>query len=43
MTEHIKGAWDNRSTARTYLQILTGSAKQRPPMNKHSKGNAFNP
>jgi hypothetical protein len=28
MTEHIKGAWDNRSTERTYLQILTGKAKQ---------------
>jgi hypothetical protein len=28
MTEHIKGAWDNRSTDRTYLQILTGKVKQ---------------
>lgn len=27
MTEHIKGAWDNRSTERTYLQILTGQGK----------------
>ena len=27
MTDHIKGAWDNRSTERTYMQILTGSAK----------------
>lgn len=27
MTEHIKGAWDNRSTERTYMQILTGKAK----------------
>jgi hypothetical protein len=28
MTEHIKGAWDNRSTERTYPQILTGKEKQ---------------
>jgi hypothetical protein len=28
MTEHIKGAWDNRSTERTYLQILTGKVTQ---------------
>jgi hypothetical protein len=27
LTEHIKGAWDNRSTERSYLQILTGRIK----------------
>lgn len=27
LTEHIKGAWDNRSTERSYMQILTGHAK----------------
>jgi hypothetical protein len=27
LTDHIKGAWDNRSTERSYLQILTGQAK----------------
>lgn len=27
MTDHIKGAWDNRSTERTYMQILTGNVK----------------
>ncbi|MEN6405903.1 MAG: hypothetical protein ABFC77_05470 [Thermoguttaceae bacterium] len=25
LTEHIKTAWDNRSTYRTYMQILTGA------------------
>lgn len=24
LTDHIKGAWDNRSTERSYMQILTG-------------------
>lgn len=24
LTDHIKGSWDNRSTERTYMQILTG-------------------
>lgn len=28
MTDHIKGAWDNRSTERSYLQILTGQLRQ---------------
>jgi hypothetical protein len=28
MTDHIKAAWDNRSTQRTYMEILTG--KPRP-------------
>lgn len=28
MTDHIKGAWDNRSTERTYLQILTGQTSK---------------
>ena len=27
LTDHIKGAWDNRSTERSYLQILTGQVK----------------
>ena len=27
LTEHIKGAWDNRSTERSYMQILTGNTK----------------
>lgn len=27
LTDHIKGAWDNRSTDRSYIQILTGQAK----------------
>lgn len=27
LTEHIKGAWDNRSTERSYMQILTGHIK----------------
>lgn len=27
LTEHIKGAWDNRSTERSYIQILTGQIK----------------
>lgn len=27
LTEHIKGAWDNRSTERSYMQILTGQVK----------------
>ncbi len=27
LTEHIKGAWDNRSTERSYMQILTGQIK----------------
>lgn len=27
LTEHIKGAWDNRSTERSYIQILTGQVK----------------
>jgi hypothetical protein len=27
LTDHIKGAWDNRSTERSYMQILTGQAK----------------
>jgi hypothetical protein len=27
LTDHIKGAWDNRSTERTYMQILTGQAR----------------
>lgn len=27
LTDHIKGAWDNRSTERSYIQILTGQAK----------------
>lgn len=27
LTEHIKGAWDNRSTERSYMQILTGQTK----------------
>jgi len=31
MTEHIKGAWDNRSTERTYLQILTGKVREQQP------------
>jgi hypothetical protein len=26
ISKHIKAAWDNRTTARTYMQILTGSA-----------------
>ena len=28
MTDHIKGAWDNRATERSYLQILTGQVKK---------------
>jgi hypothetical protein len=28
LTEHIKGAWDNRSRYRTYMQILTGDAQK---------------
>jgi len=28
MTDHIKGAWDNRSTERGYLQILTSQLKR---------------
>jgi hypothetical protein len=27
LTDHIKGSWDNRSTERSYMQILTGQAK----------------
>ena len=27
LTDHIKGAWDNRSTERSYMQILTGQAR----------------
>jgi hypothetical protein len=27
LTDHIKGAWDNRSTERSYMQILTGQIK----------------
>jgi hypothetical protein len=27
LTEHIKGAWDNRGRNRSYMQILTGDAK----------------
>lgn len=27
LTEHIKGAWDNRSRDRSYMEILTGQAK----------------
>ncbi len=27
LTDHIKGAWDNRSTERTYMQILTGQTR----------------
>jgi hypothetical protein len=27
LTDHIKGAWDNRATERTYMQILTGQAR----------------
>jgi hypothetical protein len=27
LAEHIKGAWDNRSTERSYMQILTGQIK----------------
>ena len=27
LTDHIKGAWDNRSTDRTYMQILTGQSR----------------
>jgi hypothetical protein len=26
LTKHLKGAWDNRSSAHTYLKILTGKA-----------------
>ena len=26
LTEHIKSAWDNRSTYRNYMQILTGTS-----------------
>lgn len=33
LTKHIKAAWDNRSTARTYMQILTGSS---PSATSHS-------
>ena len=29
LSEHIKAAWDNRTTDRTYMQILTGR-KRRP-------------
>lgn len=27
LTDHIKGAWDNRGTDRSYMQILTGQAR----------------
>lgn len=27
LTDHIKGAWDNRSTERSYMQILTGQTR----------------
>ncbi len=27
LIDHIKGAWDNRSTERSYMQILTGQVK----------------
>jgi hypothetical protein len=27
LTDHIKGAWDNRSTERSYMQILTGQPR----------------
>ncbi len=27
LTDHIKGTWDNSSTERTYMQILTGRAQ----------------
>ena len=27
LTDHIKGAWDNRSTERCYMQILTGQVR----------------
>jgi hypothetical protein len=29
LTDHIKGAWDNRSTERSYVQILTGQPRVR--------------
>jgi len=36
MTEHIKGAWANRSTERTYLQILTGKVGQQEAQQSHA-------
>jgi hypothetical protein len=26
LRDHIKGAWDNRTTAKSYIEILTGKA-----------------